>query len=44
MRMANTLLRGEGDAASLLQDMMNAPMLDDVSLEREFQAMQYVCG
>ena len=41
MRMADNLLRGEDDAANLLKDMMDAPMLDDVSLEREFQAMKY---
>mmetsp|Transcript_11234 Transcript_11234/g.23649 ORF Transcript_11234/g.23649 Transcript_11234/m.23649 type:complete len:367 (+) Transcript_11234:187-1287(+) len=41
MFMANRLLKGEDDAANLLKDMMEAPMLDDVSLEMEFQAMKY---
>ena len=41
MQMANQLLKGEDNAANLLREMMEAPMLDDVSLEKEFQAMKY---
>jgi glycerol-3-phosphate dehydrogenase (NAD+) len=41
MQMANQLLKGEDSAANLLREMMEAPMLDDVSLEKEFQAMKY---
>ena len=39
---ADRLLKGEGGGAKeLLREMMEAPMLDDVSLEMEFQAMKY---
>ena len=41
MHMADRLLKGEDHAANLLKDMMDAPIQDDVSLEREFQAMKY---
>mmetsp|Transcript_10398 Transcript_10398/g.26395 ORF Transcript_10398/g.26395 Transcript_10398/m.26395 type:complete len:367 (-) Transcript_10398:19-1119(-) len=41
MFMAHKLLRDEIDAKTLLREMMEAPMLDDVSLEMEFQAMNY---
>ena len=39
--MTARLLNDEIDAESLVKEMMEAPMLDDVSLEMEFQAMKY---
>ena len=38
---AERLLNDEIDAKTLIQEMMEAPMLDDVSLAMEFQAMKY---